>query len=397
MKEAYVVAIQRSAITKAGRGAFANMRPDTLLAILIQKMIEQFPGIKDQIDDVVVGCAMQEGPQGINVARVSTLLAGLPDRTPAVTVNRLCSSGLQAIAYAAERVQLGLSDIVLAGGVESMTMIPFTSDRYSFNPILFDGKHNEDIGIAYGMGITAEVVAKKFNVSRQDQDHYALESHQRALNAISQGFLAAEICPIEVVDHHADLVSQKVVEASRIVKQDEGPRLDTSFEALEKLPPAFAKDGTVTAGNSSQISDGAGVALIVSEKALKALNLTPMARFCGFSVVGVAPEEMGIGPIGAIPKVLQQVGLKQQDLDWIELNEAFAAQTLAVINTLGLDRNKVNPCGGAIATGHPLGATGVLRTATLLHGLKRIKGRYGMTTMCVGVGMGAAGIFESLN
>lgn len=394
MNQAYIVAIHRSAVTKANKGSFANTRPDTLLAELIAKLIAKFPEVKDKIDDVIVGCAMQEGPQGVNVARVATLLAGLPNTTPAVTVNRLCSSGLQAIAYAAERIQLGLSDIVLAGGVESMTMIPFNSDRYSFNPILFDGKHDDEIGIAYGMGITAENVARDYKISREDQDHYALQSHQRALKAIHEGAFEAEICPIEVIDRKPDLKTQEVREIKKDVKQDEGPRADTSFEILEKLPTVFAKGGTVTAGNSSQVSDGAGIALIMSEKMLKALKLEPLARFCGFSVTAVPPEIMGIGPITAIPKVLRQLGLSLKDMDWIELNEAFAAQTLAVIRNLALDISKVNPCGGAIALGHPLGATGVIRTATLLHGLKRTKGRYGMTTMCVGVGMGAAGIFE---
>lgn len=393
MNQAYIVAIHRSAVTKANKGSFANTRPDTLLAELIAKLIAKFPEVKDKIDDVVIGCAMQEGPQGVNVARVATLLAGLPNTTPAVTVNRLCSSGLQAIAYAAERIQLGLSDIVLAGGVESMTMIPFNADRYSFNPILFDGKH-DDIGIAYGMGITAENVARDYKVSREEQDRYALQSHQRAMKAIKEGAFEAEICPIEVTDRKADLATQKVAETKKVVKQDEGPRADTSFEILEKLPAAFAKGGTVTAGNSSQVSDGAGIALLMSEKMLKALKLEPLARFCGFSLTAVPPEVMGIGPITAIPKVLKQLGLSLKDMDWIELNEAFAAQTLAVIRSLNLDINKVNPCGGAIALGHPLGATGAIRTATLLHGLKRTKGRYGMTTMCVGVGMGAAGIFE---
>jgi len=396
MKDAYIVAIHRSAVTKAGKGGFANYRPDTLLADLIKKMVDQYPGIRDQIDDVVVGCAMQEGPQGVNVARVANLLAGLPNTTPGVTVNRLCSSGLQAIAYAAERIQMGLSEIVLAGGVESMSMIPFTPERFSFNPELFDGQHDEDLGIAYGMGLTAEVVAKKYAISREAQDAYALQSHERACAAIKKGDFKAEICGIKVPHRKPNLETGKPDVKMVLVDQDEGPRPDTNLEVLAKLPTAFAKDGTVTAGNSSQISDGAGVALVVSEKMLKALNLKPMARFCGFAVTGVAPEEMGIGPITAIPKVLKQAGLKMADMDWIELNEAFAAQTLAVIRTLKLDQAKVNPCGGAIALGHPLGATGVLRTATLLHGLKRTKGHYGMTTMCIGVGMGAAGIFESL-
>ncbi len=396
MKEAYLVAVQRSPVCKAGKGAFAHLRPDSLLADLIAKMVAQYPAIREQIDDVVIGCAMQEGPQGVNVARVAALLAGLPNRTPGVTVNRLCSSGLQSIAYAAERIQLGLSDIVLAGGVESMSMIPFTPERFSFNPDLFDGQHQEDLGIAYGMGLTAEVVAQKYQITREDQDRFALESHQRALQAIQKGWFKAEICPITVTQRKADLVSQKVIENKIEVSQDEGPRADTHFEALQKLPAAFAKNGTVTAGNSSQISDGAGLALLVSEKMLKALGLQPIARFCGFAVEGVDPAEMGIGPIKAIPKVLKQVGLQQADLDWIELNEAFAAQSVAVIRELKLDPAKVNPNGGAIALGHPLGATGALRTATLVHGLKRIKGRYGMVSMCIGVGMGAAAIFESV-
>ena len=396
MNEAYIVAIHRAPVGKAGKGAFAQFRPDTLLAILIRKMVEKFPEIHDKIDDVVIGCAMQEGPQGANVARIAALLAGLPHTVPGVTVNRLCSSGLQSISYAAERIQLGLSDIVLAGGVESMSMIPFNADRYSFNPILFDGHHDEEVGIAYGMGLTAEVVAEKYKVSREDQDQYALMSHQRALHAIEAGFFAAEICEIEVPHPQADLSTQEISANTKIIRQDEGPRADTSLALLQKLPTVFAKTGTVTAGNSSQISDGAGIALLMSAKMVKALNLEPIARFCSFAVTGVPPAEMGIGPLTAIPKALKQAGLNLKDLDWIELNEAFAAQTLAVIRGLELDSAKVNPNGGAIALGHPLGATGTLRTATLLHGLKRIQGRYGMTTMCVGVGMGAAGIFERL-
>ena len=396
MKDAYIVAAHRAPIGKAGKGQFSNLRPDTMLSILIRDLVEKFPAIRDDIDDVVVGCAMQEGPQGVNVARVAALLAGLPIRTPGVTVNRLCSSGLQSIAYAAERIQLGLSDVVIAGGVESMSMIPFTPDRFSFNPLLFDGKHNEDLGIAYGMGLTAEVVAKKYQISREDQDRFALQSHERALQAINSGYFKNEILGIEVVDHRVDEATQSVQDIKRIASEDEGPRVDTSFEALQKLPAVFAKEGTVTAGNSSQISDGAAVVLVVSEKALKAFNLNPLARFCGFAVTGLAPEEMGMGPASAIPKALKQVGLSQNDLDWIELNEAFAAQSTAVIRQLNLDPAKVNPCGGAIALGHPLGATGSIRTATLLHGLARTKGHYGMVTMCIGVGMGAAGIFERL-
>lgn len=394
MKDAYIVAAYRAPIGKAGKGQFANLRPDTLLSSLIRQLVEKFPLIREEIDDVVIGCAMQEGPQGVNVARVAALLAGLPVRTPGVSVNRLCSSGLQSIAYAAERIQLGLSEVVIAGGVESMSMIPFTLDRFSFNPVLFDGKHHEEVGIAYGMGLTAEVVTKKYNVSREDQDRFALQSHERALQAINNGDFKDEILGVEVVDRRVDEVAKTVQEIKRIALEDEGPRADTSFEALQKLAPVFAKDGTVTAGNSSQISDGAAVVLVVSEKALKTYHLKPLARFCGFSVTGLAPEEMGMGPASAIPKALKQVGMSQDTLDWIELNEAFAAQSIAVIRQLHLDPAKVNPCGGAIALGHPLGATGSIRTATLLQGLARTKGRYGMVTMCIGVGMGAAGIFE---
>ncbi len=396
MSNAYIVAAYRAPIGKAGKGQFAHLRPDTMLSMLIRDLVDRFPAVRNEIDDVVVGCAMQEGPQGVNVARIAALLAGLPVRTPGVSVNRLCSSGLQSIAYAAERIQLGLSDVVIAGGVESMSMIPFTADRFSFNPILFDGQHNEDLGIAYGMGLTAEVVAKKYEVSREDQDRFALQSHERALHAIQKGHFKAEIVGIEVTDHRVDSGLQSVCDIKHIAAEDEGPRADTSFEVLQKLPAVFAKDGTVTAGNSSQISDGAAVVLVVSEKALKKFNLTPIARFCGFAVTGLAPEEMGMGPATAIPKALKQAGLSQNDLDWIELNEAFAAQSIAVIRQLNLDPAKVNPCGGAIALGHPLGATGSIRTATLLHGLERTQGRYGMVTMCIGVGMGAAGVFERL-
>ncbi len=396
MKEAYLVAVQRSPVCKAGKGAFAQLRPDSLLADLIANMVAQYPAIAERIDDVVIGCAMQEGPQGVNVARIGALLAGLPQRTPGVTVNRLCSSGLQSIAYAAERIQLGLSEIVLAGGVESMSMIPFTPERFSFNPAVFDDQHQDDLGIAYGMGLTAEVVAKKYQISREDQDRFALESHRRALQAIQKGWFKAEIMPVAVTQRQADLATQTVNSKIVEVSQDEGPRAETSLEALAKLPTVFAKDGTVTAGNSSQISDGAGIALLVSEDMLEALNLKPLARFCGFAVEGVDPAEMGIGPIKAIPKVLKQVGLKQADLDWIELNEAFAAQSVAVIRELDLDPAKVNPQGGAIALGHPLGATGTLRAATLLHGLQRIQKRYGMVSMCIGVGMGAAAVFERI-
>lgn len=396
MQTAYIISAQRAPVTKAGKGGFSQMRPDTLLANLIQKTLVQFPEVRDCIDDVVIGCAMQEGPQGVNIARVAALLAGLPNRTPGVSVNRLCSSGLQSIAYAAERIQLGQADIILAGGIESMSFLPFSLDRFSFNPILFDGHHSDEIGIAYGMGLTAEEVARKYEVSRESQDEFAFNSHQRALKAMEAGYFKDEILGIDVPKQLPDLVSGEILKSSQYLTQDEGPRKETSLERLSKLPPVFMRDGSVTAGNSSQVSDGAAVLLLVSEKMLKTLGLPPLARFCGFSVTGLAPEEMGMGPVKAIPDVLNRVGLNLEDMAWIELNEAFAAQSLAVMRQLSLDPERVNPCGGAIALGHPLGATGSIRAATLLHGLKRTKKRYGMVSMCIGLGMGAAGIFENL-
>jgi acetyl-CoA acyltransferase len=397
MHSAYIVSIQRSAVTKAFKGSFAQVRPDDLLASLLTQMVGQYPEIRDIIDDVVIGCAMQEGAQGMNIARMALLLAGLPDRTPGVSVNRLCSSGLQSIAYAAERIGAGHADVMLAGGVESMSFLPFTPERLSFNPRLFAAGPSADLGIAYGMGLTAEVVARRYAVSREDQDHFALESHRRAVQAQGAGQFAAEIWGVEAPLIRPNLATGVIETEVRLVIEDEGPRANTSFEALQKLPAVFEQGGTVTAGNSSQISDGAGITLIVSEKMLKTLNLRPLARFCGFAVTGLAPEEMGMGPVAAIPKVLKQVGISQNELAWIELNEAFAAQALAVSRQLKLDPARVNPLGGAIALGHPLGATGTLRSATVLHGLKKTKGRYGMVSMCIGLGMGAAAVFENLS
>jgi acetyl-CoA acyltransferase len=371
MQAAYVVAVQRSPITKANRGAFKETRPDDLLSTVITETLKKVPALDTQlIEDVIIGCAMPEGP------------------------NRFCSSGLQSIAFAAERIMLGHADVMLAGGVESMSMVPMGGAHLSMNPRIFTDKNL--IGISYSMGLTGEEVAEKYKVSRAAQDEYALHSHQKALAAQAQGWFDAEIIPIEVVHKVPDLATEKVVAKSEWVKKDDGPRSDTSLEALEKLPPVFKKDGTVTAGNSSPLNDGAAIAVLMSEKMVKKLNVQPLARFCGFSVAGVPPEIMGIGPIVAIPKALALTGIKLEQIDWIELNEAFAAQTLAVIRTVGLDINKVNPEGGAIALGHPLGATGTIRTATLLHGLKRTGGRYGLCTMCIGSGMGAAAIFEMI-
>jgi acetyl-CoA acyltransferase len=394
VQDAYIVAAKRAPVGKAPRGMFRNVRPDDLLAHALKAALAQVPSLDPKaVDDVVVGCAIPEAEQGLNVARVALLLAGLPDTVAGVTVNRFCSSGLQAVAIAADRIRLGEADVMIAGGTESMSMIPMGGNKISFSDHIFD--RDENIGIGYGMGITAEKVAQQWKVGREAQDRFALDSHRKAVAATQRGEFDDEMAPFTIDEKQPDLSSREVRHVARTVSTDEGPRADTSLEALAKLKPAFAADGTVTAGNSSQTSDGAGAVILVSEAALKRYNVEPLARFLGFSVVGVPPQIMGIGPKFAIPKVLAQVGLKQDRLDWIELNEAFAAQSLAVINDLGLDPGKINPLGGAIALGHPLGATGAIRTATLVHGLRRRRQKYGMVTMCVGTGMGAAGVFEA--
>jgi acetyl-CoA acyltransferase len=390
----YIVAAERTPVGKY-RGAFRYTRPDTLLANLMRAfMAKQNTLDPKAINDVIIGCAMPEAEQGMNVARISTLLAGLPNTVPAMTVNRFCSSGIQTIALAADRIRTGEADVILAGGVESMTMVPMGGNKLSANIEYFSNSHES---IAYSMGITAELVAEQWGITRQMQDEFALQSHQRALNAIQQGFFENEIIAMETHASFPDLTTNTIREVNKLVSIDEGPRADSSLAALAKLPTVFKRNGTVTAGNASQMSDGAGIALLVSEKALKTFNLTPMARFVSFDVAGVPPEIMGIGPKEAIPLALKQANISLDDMAWIELNEAFAAQSLAVIKDLNLDPAKVNPCGGAIALGHPLGATGAIRTATLLHGLKRTKQKYGMVTMCIGTGMGAAGIFENLS
>mgnify|MGYP000883790432 CR=1 FL=1 len=394
IQDAYIVAATRTAVGKAPRGAFKNTRPDDLLAHVIRAAVAQAPGIDvSRIDDAVIGCAMPEAEQGMNVARIGVLLAGLPDSVAAVTINRFCSSGVQAIAMAADRIRTGDADLMLAGGTESMSMVPMMGHKIAMNPAVF---RDENVAIAYGMGITAEKVAEQWKVSREDQDAFALASHQKALAAIAAGEFKAEIAPYTLDDHYPDLAAGRIVDDTRVVDTDEGPRKDTSLEGLGKLKPVFRLGGSVTAGNASQMSDGAGAVLLASERALKEFNLTPLARFVSFSVAGVKPDIMGIGPIAAIPKALRQAGLSKDQLDWIELNEAFAAQALAVIRDVGLDPARVNPLGGAIALGHPLGATGAIRAATLIHGLRRRKQKYGMVTMCIGTGMGAAGIFEAL-
>jgi acetyl-CoA acyltransferase len=395
VQEAYIVAATRTPVGKAPRGMFRNTRPDDLLANVIKAVMAQAPSLDPaSIGDVIVGCAMPEAEQGMNVARIGLLLAGLPDTVPGLTVNRFCSSGVQAVALAADRIRVGEADVMLAAGVESMSMVPMMGNKIAFNPAVFE--KDERFGIAYGMGLTAEKVAERWKVSREAQDAFALQSHQRALAAIAKGEFKDETTPYEIVEHVPDLQSREVKLKKRFVTQDEGPRADTSLEGLAKLKTVFGQKGSVTAGNSSQMSDGAGAVLLCSEAALKRYNLTPIGKFHSFSVAGVPPEIMGIGPKEAIPRVLKQAGLTLQDMDWIELNEAFAAQSLAVIGELGLDPAKVNPLGGAIALGHPLGATGAIRTATLLHGMRRHKQKYGLVTMCIGTGMGAAGLFEAL-
>ena len=398
IQDAYIVAATRTPVGKAPKGVFRNTRPDEMLAHALRNVVAQAPGIDtSRIDDAIIGCAMPEGEQGMNVARIGALLAGLPNTVAAQTINRFCSSGLQAVALAADQIRLGNADLMLAGGTESMSMVPMMGNKVALSPEVF--AKNENVAIAYGMGITAEKVAEEWKVSREDQDAFALASHQKAIAAIQAGEFKSEISPYEVIARIPDLAGNAVKVKKTLVEIDEGPRPDSSIEGLAKLKPVFRNGmfgGTVTAGNASQMSDGAAAVLLASEQAIKDYGLTPLARFVSFSVAGVRPEVMGIGPIAAIPKALKQAGLTKDQLDWIELNEAFAAQALAVIRDLGLDPSKVNPLGGAIALGHPLGATGAIRTATIVHGLRRRQQKYGMVTMCIGTGMGAAGIFEAL-
>ena len=395
IQDAYIVAAIRTPVGKAPRGMFRNVRPDDMLAHVLKGAIAQVPGLDPHdIGDVIVGCAMPEAEQGMNVARIGVLLAGLPDTVPAMTINRFCSSGVQAVALAADRIRTGDDDVVIAAGTESMSMVPMMGNKIALNDAVFQG--NDNVAIAYGMGITAENVAKQWKVTREEQDAFAVASHQKASKAIAAGGFREEILPYEIDSATPDLASGQVSHRKKVAENDEGPRPDSTMESLAKLRTVFAAKGSVTAGNSSQMSDGAAAVILMSEKALKKYNVKPLARFVNFAVAGVPPEIMGIGPIKAIPKVLAASGVKQDQLDWIELNEAFAAQSLAVIKDLGIDPDKVNPQGGAIALGHPLGATGAIRTATLVHGMKRTGAKYGMVTMCIGTGMGAAGLFESL-
>ncbi len=394
MNDVFIVDILRTPVGKAPRGVFKHTLPDTLLAHCITNIMQRNPSVDwHEIGDVVIGCAMPEAEQGMNVARIASLLGGMPQSVPAMTINRFCSSGLQSIATAAASIQNGSMGLALAGGVESMSMVPLGGNKYTTNPEIFS---DENRAIAFGMGITAENVAKQWNISREQQDEFATQSHFKAINAQKKGYFTSEICPIELSAPTFDCARREAGLQTRTVREDEGPRQDTSYDAIAALKPVFARKGSVTAGNSSQTSDGAAIALLANEEALHRFNLQPRARLLSFAVAGVPPEIMGIGPIKAIPMALKKAGISLSQLDWIELNEAFAAQALAVITTLELPVDKVNPLGGAIALGHPLGATGTIRTATLLHNLKRINGRYGMVTMCIGTGMGAAAIFEAL-
>ncbi len=393
VQDAYIVAATRTPIGRSGRGYFRNTRPDDLLVAVMRSALAQVPSLDPKaIEDAIIGCSFPEGEQGMNMARVAAVLAGLPTSVGGVTVNRFCASGLTALQMAADRIRVGEADVMIAGGAESMSLVPMGGNKPSFNPEVF--ARDENIGIAYGMGITAEKVAAQWKVSREAQDEFALASHQKALKAIAAGEFKDEMTPITVTSRTPDLASGESIVKTRTVDIDEGPRADTSAEGLAKLKPVFAAKGSVTAGNSSQTSDGAGCLILASERAVKQFDLKPLARFVSFAVRGVPPEIMGIGPIEAIPAALKLAGLKSSDLGWVELNEAFAAQSLAVLNSLDLERSIVNPMGGAIALGHPLGATGAIRSATVVHALRRHNLKYGMVTMCVGMGQGAAGILE---
>jgi acetyl-CoA acyltransferase len=393
IQDAYIVAVTRTPIGRSHRGFFRHMRPDDLLVQALRAALAQAPSLDPAaIEDIICGCAIPEGPQGLNIARIGAVLAGLPHSVGGITVNRFCASGLSAVQMAADRIRVGEADIMIAAGTESMSMVPMSGNAPSLSPDMY--LQDENIGLAYGMGLTAEKVAQQWKVSRQAQDEFACASHARALKAQQAGEFKDEITPVQVSHRSPNLQSGETELSTRTVSLDEGPRADTSMEGLAKLKTVFAARGSVTAGNSSQTSDGAGALILASEKAVRTHGLKPLARFVSYASRGVPPHIMGIGPIEAIPAALGYGGLQQADIDWFELNEAFAAQSLAVMQTLGLDPAKVNPMGGAIALGHPLGATGAIRSATAIHALHRHQLRYAMVTMCVGMGQGAAGIFE---
>ncbi|PYS01648.1 MAG: acetyl-CoA C-acyltransferase [Acidobacteria bacterium] len=391
MSSAVIVSAVRTAVGKAPRGKLSATRPDDMVAFAMRAAIERTPGLRaEDLDDIYIGCAMPEAEQGMNVARVAAFRAGIPYSVPAMTLNRFCSSGLQSIAFAADRIASGAAHTILAGGTESMSMIPMGGHKIAPNPALVEANPETYLS----MGLTAENIASEFRISREDQDAFALGSHRRALAAIDAGRFKDEIAALPV--HEVMIESGRPASREFSFNIDEGPRRDTSMEALAKLKPAFKAGGTVTAGNASQMSDGAAAVIVMSHEKARSMGLRPLARFIGYATAGVRPEVMGIGPVEAIPKALKQVGLNLKDIDLIELNEAFAVQSLAVIRELGLDPSKVNVNGGAIALGHPLGCTGSKLTATLLYEMRRRGARYGMVTMCVGGGMGAAGIFETV-
>lgn len=388
MSDVYVASTVRTPVGKAHKGSFRNFRPDDLCAIAMNESIRRVEGLKpEDIEDIIIGCAMPEGEQGMNVARIAQMRAGIPDTVPAITINRFCSSGLQSIAFGADRIKNGDADVILAGGAETMTMIPMGGNKIAPNPYLVD--HFPEVYI--NMGLTAENVAAKYGISREDQDAFALESHNRALKAIQEGKFKDEIVPVEVTE---TLMNGKKTKTNTwTVEHDEGPRA-SDLASLAKLRPAFKNDGSVTAGNSSQMSDGAASTILLSEKKVEELGVKPLARFVDFSLAGCPPEIMGIGPALAIPKLLAKTGLQLSDIGLIELNEAFAAQALMVVRELGLNTDIVNVNGGAIALGHPLGCTGAKLTATLVHEMRRRDVKYGIVSMCIGGGMGAAGLFE---
>ncbi len=392
MKEAVIASICRTPVGRAYKGALRGMRPDDLAATAIKEALARAPGLDPvEVEDVILGCAMPEAEQGMNVARIASLRAGIPVTASAVTVNRFCASGLQAIAQAAERIMCGFAEVIVAGGTESMSLVPMGGHKIAPNPTLVATYPDAYLS----MGLTAENLARKYEITREEQDGFAFASHKKALRAIDHGYFKEEIVPVEVT--YRVLKNGKPEEEKFVFDTDEGPRRDTSREALAALKPAFHAQGTITAGNASQMSDGASAAVVMSAERAKALGLKPLARFVAFATAGVAPEEMGIGPAKAIPKALKLAGLRTHDIDVIELNEAFAAQVLTVFRLTEFDTSRVNPNGGAVALGHPLGCTGAKLTASLLYELRRQQARYGMVTMCVGGGMGAAGIFERLN
>ena len=391
MRNAVIVAAARTAVGKAPKGTLRTTRPDEMAAAVVKAVVERAGIDKNEVEDIVLGCAFPEGEQGMNMARIVALRAGMPVTTAGQTVNRFCSSGLQTIATASQQIMAGMGDVIIAGGAESMSMVPMIGNKFVPNPYLA----SEYPGVYLGMGLTAENVAKQYGVSRADQDAFALRSHQRAAAAQAAGKFDAEIVPLEVVMKVGE--GSSVKEIRTVFQVDEGVRRDTSLEAVAKLKPAFAMNGTVTAGNSSQTSDGAAALLIMSEEKAKALGLKPLARFVSFAVGGVPPEIMGIGPVAAVPKALKYAGMELKDIDLIELNEAFAAQGLAVIRELGMDEEKVNVNGGAIALGHPLGCTGAKLTVQIIHELQRQGKETGLVTMCIGGGMGAAGIIQMVN